>query len=169
MITDEEWKDIKGYTRYEVSNKGRVRIKKTKVLKALRQTKTGYMITDLKENGEKQTRYVHRLVCKAFIANELNLPCVNHKDENKQNNDINNLEWCTVSYNNSYNGRAKRVGNTHKIQGTTGKKVRNIDTGQCYVSVREAGRKIGISSMGISYCLNGKQKSAGGYRWEVVA
>ena len=97
MITDEEWKDIKGYTRYEVSNKGRVRIKKTKVLKALRQTKTGYMITDLKENGEKQTRYVHRLVCKAFIANELNLPCVNHKDENKQNNDINNLEWCTVS------------------------------------------------------------------------
>ena len=102
MNTNEKWKKINGYKNYEVSSKGNIRNIHTKKYKAVRKTKTGYLITDLKENGTKQTKYIHRLVAEAFVANLNNYPCVNHKDENKDNNCVENLEWCTVAYNNNY-------------------------------------------------------------------
>lgn len=169
MTANENWRTVKGFTRYEVSDRGNVRNKHTKVAKAIRGTPTGYRITDLKENGEKHTKYIHRLVAEAFLDNPLDLPHVNHKDEDKANNSVENLEWCSVSQNNSYNGRAKRIGMHHREHHPLCKAVRCVETGVVYRSVREAGRHTSICSMGISYCLNGKQKSAGGYRWEVVA
>lgn len=168
MIANEEWRPVKGYTRYEVSDKGNVRNIHTKVPKAVRKTKTGYLIADLKENGKKSTKYVHRMVAEAFLPNPEALPQINHKDENKSNNMVDNLEWCSVSYNNTYNGRAKKVGEHHKENHPSCKRVRCVETGKEYVSVREASRKTGICGMCISYCLNGKQNHAGGYRWEVV-
>ena len=168
MITNERWKDIKGFTRYEVSDLGRVRNKYNKKLKAIRCAKNGYCITDLKEDGVKSTKYIHRLVSEAFVDNPNNLPCVNHKDEDKTNNRFDNLEWCTVAYNNTYNDRAKKVGKHHRTHHPLCKHIRCIETGEIFTSVRDAGRKTNICSMSISYCLNGKQKTAGGYRWEVV-
>ena len=164
----EIWKRIEGYQNYMVSNIGNIKNTKLNIQKSLRKTKTGYLIVDLKENGIKQTKYVHRLVATAFILNENNLSQVNHKDENKSNNFVENLEWCSIAYNNTYNGRAKRVGEKLKICQPNRKRVKNIDTGTIYDSVRAAGRALNISGVGISYCLNGKQKTAAGYRWEVV-
>lgn len=69
MITNETWKKVKGFNNFEVSDKGRIRNIKLGLIKSQRKTKTGYMIVDLKENGNKYTRYVHRLVAEAFIKN----------------------------------------------------------------------------------------------------
>jgi hypothetical protein len=168
MITNEQWKPIKGFTRYEVSNTGKVRNIHTKKLKAIRIVKIGYCITDLKENEIKKTAYIHRLVAEAFIPNPDNLPQINHKDENKSNNCVDNLEWCTSSYNLSYNGRAKKVGLHHREHSPTKKQIMCIETGEIFRSVSEAARKMNITRICISYVLSGKQKHAGGYSWALV-
>ena len=67
----------------------------------------GYKIVTLTKDGVSKTAFVHRLVAEAFIPNENNLPCINHKDEDKTNNFVENLEWCTVQYNSTY-GKAKQ-------------------------------------------------------------
>lgn len=102
----EEWRDIKDYENYEVSNLGRVRNKNGKILK--QQLRHGYYDVGLyNEHHQNQPKLlkVHRLVAQAFIPNLNNYPCINHKDENKLNNNIDNLEWCTYSYNCSYGHR----------------------------------------------------------------
>lgn len=167
-MSDEIWAKIEGYNNYMVSNKGDIFNIKTGCIKAKRKTKNGYLITDLKEGGRRRTVYIHRIVATAFLLNKEMLPCVNHKDENKINNNVENLEWCTVGYNNCYNNRQKRAGYTLRKTSPFRKRIRNIDTGEIFISVREAGRKMGITAICISYCLSGKQKHAGGYRWEVV-
>jgi len=96
----EEWKDIPGYEGlYEVSNLGRVR-RNGKILKPSK-NRYGYFQLVLSKDGTKRTFTIHRLVAYAFINNPDNLPCINHKDEDKTNNAVNNLEWCDSRYNNS--------------------------------------------------------------------
>ena len=110
----EEWRPIEGYEGlYEVSNTGRVRsldmyvkgksyrLHKGKVLSPGK-NKNGYLKVNLHYNGKRETITVHRLVAQAFIENPDNLPQVNHKDEDKTNNNVDNLEWCDVKYNLSY-------------------------------------------------------------------
>jgi hypothetical protein len=118
---EEIWKDIKGYEGYyQVSNLGRVKsvarviqrkskpyTVKEKILKA-RPDKDGYKYLVLCVNCKTKTTSIHRLVAQAFIPNPDNLPCINHKDENPANNNVENLEWCTYSYNNTYNDLAHR-------------------------------------------------------------
>lgn len=70
--------------------------------------KIGYQMVVLINNGIRNYQYVHRLVAEAFLPNPSNYPLVNHKDENKENNNVENLEWCSPSYNTSYNGAAKK-------------------------------------------------------------
>ena len=67
------------------------------------------------EEGKSKKALVHRLVAEAFLENPENLPCINHKDENKLNNCVDNLEWCTIAYNNCYGDRLKRVSEANKI------------------------------------------------------
>lgn len=116
----EEWRDIKGYEGlYQVSNFGRVmrldkvvhdiikgsmrsRIFNGHIMKLLTNKYTNYVSVYISKDGHKTRYHVHRLVADAFIPNPDNLPCVNHKDENKANNCVDNLEWCTYQYNSAY-------------------------------------------------------------------
>lgn len=120
---EEIWKDIKGYENlYQVSNFGNVRPKarivesKNGVVKEINgkilkkwEDKKGYLYVSLCKNGESKNYTVHRLVLTAFIENKDNLPCINHKDENKQNNKLENLEWCTYLYNSNYGSCRSKI------------------------------------------------------------
>ena len=126
-MQEEIWKDIViekngilyDFTNlYKVSNLGRiksyVRDKNGKIMSPKKE-KSGYMQICLRNNGEKEIFKVHRLVATAFLPNPDKLPQVNHKDENKTNNNVDNLEWCSASYNTNYGtrnerDRAKKVG-----------------------------------------------------------
>lgn len=116
-INGEEWRDInKCDGLYQVSNKGRVRSKEKMVecyngkrfykhSRIIKPTKinSGYFIVNLHlQDGKLHHRLVHRLVAETFLPNNNFLPQVNHKDENKENNCVENLEWCTREYNNRY-------------------------------------------------------------------
>ena len=117
----EEWKDVVGYEGlYEVSNLGNVRgvdrivqyknsykTIKGKV-KTPRYYPDGYTSVILSKDGYKKQYFVHRLVAYAFIPNPDNLPCINHINEIPDDNRVENLEWCTIQYNNTYGTRIKR-------------------------------------------------------------
>ena len=104
----EVWKLIDGYDYpYEISDRGRVR--GVRGLMKPYDNGYGYLVVELREDGKRKHLRAHRLVAKAFLPNTGNLPEVNHKDENKHNNEATNLEWCTSGYNKRYgNGRKLR-------------------------------------------------------------
>jgi len=107
---------IEDYPKYYVSNLGRVlslKGKKERFLK-VRIGKDGYYYVTLNKKGKKKSFKIHRLVAKTFISNPNNLPCVNHKDENKLNNCVDNLEWCTWQYNSNYGTAKIRWANKNK-------------------------------------------------------
>lgn len=126
---NEEWKAIKGYEGiYEVSNTGRVkrishysnykgsgtkRLLKEK-MKVIGRDKYGYSIVSLYKGKKMKMCKVHRLVAEAFVPNQLNLTQVNHKDENKNNNNASNLEWCNCLYNNNYGTRNNKISKSKK-------------------------------------------------------
>ena len=103
----EEWMDVKGYEGfYKVSNMGRILSLKRRTTNEhiMKQhiSKDGYWQVCLCKNNNVITHRVHRLVAEAFVPNPLNYPVINHKDENKLNNQYDNLEWCTVKQNTRY-------------------------------------------------------------------
>lgn len=127
---EEIWKDVKDFKElYEISNTGKVKRKYKKVLRtnpknpsiktyytykekllSLKNDKDGYKFVQLTKNNKVKNLRVHRLVAEAFIPNPNNYSIVNHKDENKSNNHIDNLEWCDIKYNTNYgNGILKRA------------------------------------------------------------
>lgn len=124
----EKWKDIDGYEGlYQISNLGRVRRLPTEVINSfgvrrffegggiLNPTNSqGYLIVDLSRDGFRKHYLIHRLVAQAFLENPNNLPFVNHKDENKSNNIVDNLEWCTPQYNTNYGTSIERRSNSHR-------------------------------------------------------
>ena len=188
----EIWKDIKGYEgKYMVSNLGRFkslnyrRTGKEKILEGY-PDKDGYLYVNLCKDGKGKQCMIHRLVAMAFIPNPDNLPEVNHIDENKQNNYVENLEWCSKSYNMTYNGRAKKVGkklrgrkqSEEHIKKVAEKMTNNPKLSKPVIginkisglivefpSTHEAERQTGIYHGNIIACLKGKYKSAGGYVW----
>lgn len=116
----EEWRDIEGYEGYyQISNMGNVRslnygrTGKTQVLQPHKNI-YGYFQVTLFKNGKKNYYKVHRLVAQAFLENPNNLPQVNHINENKADNRICNLEFCTAKYNVNYGTRNLRAGEAHK-------------------------------------------------------
>lgn len=153
----EIFKPIKGYEDlYEVSDLGNVRNKASgKLLKPFRD-RGGYLRVDLC-NGIRKSKLIHRLVAQVFLPNPLNLPQVNHIDENKSNNNVDNLEWCTAQYNIDYS-QSKSV-NQYSLDGIY------IAT---YKSIKEAERTTGIAHGDISRCCLGKRLSAGGFIWKFV-
>lgn len=124
-----EWKCLEflGYDNYFINNNGEIKyISKNKEKdKKYIIDKDGYFRVKINKNNKTKYYYVHRLVAIAFIPNPNNLPCVNHKDENKSNNNVDNLEWCTIAYNNNYGNRNKKASETMR------KKYKN---GNCYMT-----------------------------------
>lgn len=164
----EVWKDIKGYEGiYQISSFGRVKRidgkdERTKWLLSPIKQKRGYLYVCLCKNGKSSNRTIHRLVAEAFIPNKEGLPCVNHKDENKQNNRLDNLEWCTYKYNSNYGSAIKRSSTRRS------KRVRCLDTGAVFDSIKDASEACGIDARRISDVLKGRRKSNSYLRWEYV-
>ena len=108
-IIKEIWKPIDGFENYEVSNLGRVKsLKYGKILKP-QNNGNGYLFVHLCRNGKSKQFCVHRLVATAFIPNPKGFKQVNHRDEVKTNNCVENLEFCNAKYNNSYGTRMEKV------------------------------------------------------------
>lgn len=172
----EHWKEIAGYEGlYQVSDQGRVKSLwhgKEKILKPRKQN-CGYLNVILYKDGHSKTITVHRLVATAFISNPSNLETINHKDEDKTNNTVSNLEWMSQRENNNYGTRNKRSSETQINHPSLSKKVQMFDksTGELltiFPSTHEADRITGISHQNISSCCKGKLKSAGGYIWRYL-
>ena len=174
MPFKEEWKVISDYPDYEVSNLGAARNRKTKLIKMQRVTKgTGYVTVNLypRNKANHKVLLVHRLVALAFIPNTNNLPCVNHIDENKQNNYVNNLEWVTYKTNNQRGTRGKRISNSNKGKHYNPrthfpKSVIAISPSgkrYCFNSITECANALGLHRSSISYVLHGKMKRTKGF------
>lgn len=164
----EIWRNIELFEQYSVSNFGNVRNNITgKILKSRKHT-GGYARVILCKDKKHYDRYIHRLVAQAFIPNPNNLPEVNHKDENKLNNFVENLEWCDRIYQVNYGTFKKRMIETQRMSSKQSKPVRCIETGIIYISLHHAERETGILYTLICHVLNGRQKTAGGYHWEYV-
>ena len=185
-MLEEIWKDIEGYEGfYQISSLGRIKSFKDNYGKYREKilsptpNKDGYLFITLCKNGERQAKMVHRLVAEAFINNPNNLPQVNHINEIRDDNRVENLEWCTAKYNINYGNRSKKFGekmkgrkltNEHKRKigeakkgekNPRAKKVRCITTGEIFISINEACIKYNLSHTSISKCCSGKQKYAG--------
>lgn len=171
---EEIWKDIKGYEgKYQISSHGNV--------KSLNYNRTGkehlliqsidkhsYHSIHLCLYGKYKCFFIHRLVSEAFIPNPDNLPCVNHKDENKHNNHVDNLEWCTHKYNNEYGTRLKRVSESLLNNPYTSNKVYQYTLDGKFVkewkSTRECARN-GFNQGAVFSCCIGERKTHKGYIW----
>lgn len=107
-----QWRWVDGFEgSYQISDSGTVRSRKTghyRELKTKHNDVTGYDFVILFSNGKSKSITIHRLVASAFIPNPDNLPCVNHKNEIKTDNRVENLEWCTFDYNTAYSSYKRR-------------------------------------------------------------
>lgn len=164
----EVWKDIKNFENlYQGSNWGRVKSleridcighhRKERILKP-KKDKYGYFQVNLWKNGKKKTFTVHRLVAEAFIPNPNNLPCINHKDECKTNNNVNNLEWCDNKYNNAYGTRTERCCKPVLQYDLEGNFIRE------WKSTAECGRN-GFIQQTVAACCRGELKKHQGCIW----
>ena len=163
MSEVETFVKIEGFEKYEVSNLGKVRnIKSGRMLKP-HLNHNGYLKHHLYRHDKQKELFLHRILATAFIDNPGKKPQVNHIDENKLNNDLSNLEWCTERENAIHGTRTKRV--AEKLS----QKVIQLDLNDnilnVFKSMRQAEREAGIDATSISACCNGKRKSAGRFKW----
>ena len=146
---NEVWKEIKDYEGlYWVSNLGRIKNKHNRILKP--EIRRGYYSVDLCKNSNRKKCRIHRLVARAFIANPDNLPFINHKDMNRLNNKINNLEWCDNTYNSQYPNNLS---------------VYCLDLDEYFKSASEASVHTGICRSSIVKACRGQLSQAGGKLW----
>lgn len=176
MTNTEEWKEIPGFEGiYEVSNFGRIRTVSNGRGRIIHEkkptpTKKGYMLVQLWSKNKRIAKFVHRLVAEAFIPNPNNLPQVNHKDEDKANNHVDNLEWCDDKYNVNYGTGLERA------------RLNRLNKGKCrkigqytmddvlireYQSIAEAARN-GFTLSSIVSCLKGKRKKHKNFKWKYL-
>lgn len=165
------WRDIKGFEGlYQVSDEGKFRS-----LDCIRTMRNGverqyhgkelsptlasddyYVVYLTDEEGSRKAHKVHRIIAETFIPNPLNLPIINHKNENKHDNRISNLEWCSVRYNLRYgttqHRRAVKIGSKVRQYSADGKYIRT------YVTLRAAARILKLPLSGIfQSTITGKQ------------
>ena len=161
---DEIWRDIDGYEcLYQISNKGSVKslkCGKERILKP-KLNGSGYLKVGLCKNGSVKQFQPHRLVAQAFIQNPYNLPEVNHKDENKKNNCVENLEWIRHIDNCNYGTYNERLSRKILQYSRSGEFIRE------WQGSREVERVLGIRHQNITQCCRGNPKhtTAGGFVW----
>lgn len=187
----EIWKDIDNYEGlYQVSNYGNVRsldtiinckgaknidnhIRKGRLLKKNICT-TGYYCVNLSKNSKVKYARIHRLVAIAFIPNPNNYVCVNHKDGNKLNNNVDNLEWCTYGTNNK---EAYKIGlKQNKYKGKYGKDAQfskpiiQLSLDNQFIrewdNANDVKRELGFCAENIRSVCHGRRKQANGYKWK---
>ena len=172
MIEEEIYKDVSGYEGlYQVSNFGNVRslnynhTGQTRILRPVKD-RYGYLLVDICKDGNRKKHRVHRLVAQAFIPNPDNLPEINHKDENKENNVVTNLEYCDRRYNVNHGTRTERMAEARSeevLQFTL-----DYVLVKEWSSIAECGRN-GFNISCVSDCCNNKYGKKGnvykGYRW----
>ena len=162
----EIWKDIDGYEGlYQVSNKGHVKSLKWGKERILRPVidRYGYYYIMLYNDSVRKHFKLHRLVAQAFIPNPENKPQVNHKDENKLNNCVNNLEWSTAKENSNYGTRNERMG--YSLSKPILQYSKSGDFIREWKSASEVEREFGINHSHIASCCRGKRKSSGNFIW----
>ena len=184
--TEEIWKPIPGYEGlYEVSNQGRVKRleytrvdkigreyhNKERILKSSLDSAGGYLKVYLFDNESRMKSIkVHRLVAKAFIPNPENKTQVNHKDEVKTNNCVENLEWVTLKENMNYGTRNERISKAtcKRLSKPVAQYTKTGELIEVYPSASEAGRQLGFSQGNISTAARGEQKTSYGYIWKYI-
>lgn len=158
----EKWKLIKDCPNYEASDEGRIKNSKTGRILRTTQNSRGYEQVSLRVNKKYVTKRVHRLVADSFYEGDHSELDVNHIDGNKLNNRLSNLEFCTRSENirHAFDTGLKRPSRMIKV--------RVIETGEVFESIRECARSIGTDQSMICQCLVGKMRSCNGYHFEKV-
>ena len=157
------WKDIKGFDNYEVSTDGQVRNKKSGlILKGLYHS-GGYLKVGLYINGKSTTKFIHRLVAQAFIPNLDNKSDVNHINEIKTDNRVQNLEWMTSKENNNYGTHNERSGISRSKPIYA---LYHDGTNKYFSSIRDAARELGLYPENIVSVLKGKRKTTGGLQFK---
>lgn len=156
--------DIKGYEgKYAVTSCGKVWSYKTKKFLKIDKNSKGYERVHLCKNNVGKHLAIHKLVAIAYIPNPDNLPQVNHKDENKENNEVSNLEWCDERYNTNYESARQRQAD--KVC----KAIVCIETGRVFLSQIEAGKTLTVSHRHISDCCKNQRHTCGGYHWRYAS
>ena len=163
----EYWMPISGFEGlYEVSNLGRVKSlpRATTSGRILKSSSNGmgYQHIVLTKNGKQKDFYVHRLVAEAVLPNPENLPEVNHKSEDKTDNRVENLEWCTKDYNLKYGTAQQRsLEHQHSVTVTNGVLTFN--------SLKEAAKYFNVGKTAICNCLKGRTQTCCGFSWSYVS
>lgn len=154
-------RDIPGYEGlYAATSCGKIWSYKSEKFLKPRNHQDGYLLITLSKQGKATTYVVHRLIAQTYIPNPENKPQVNHKDENKQNNCVNNLEWVTISENVNYGTRSSRAGKT------IGKPVYCVELDKTFDTLTAAAQELGMSAASISRCCKGRTETYGGYHWQ---
>lgn len=168
------WKDVVGFEGfYRVNNKGDIKSVERDVIRSngrkyhvverymnVYTDKFGYKYTVLSVNGKDFYKKIHRLVAEAFIPNPNNYPYINHKNENKSDNRVENLEWCTAQYNILYSGNYQKAGDVFACPIIAIDKNGNK---QKFVSIQSAARELNCDASTICKVLKGKCKTYKGY------
>lgn len=179
-MEEEIWKDVPGWEGlYKVSSCGRIlsvsyNHSGRPAIRVLRKDWLGYLVVTLHRNNYSKTYKVHRLVAMAFIPNPTNLPCINHRDEDKTNNRVENLEWCDYSYNNKYGSRPRKVLDAYKRKKSAKAErpvVKMDKTGiilEEFISISAAARAAGVCRESLRDAVLGRSKTCAGYVWKYL-
>lgn len=166
----EKWKKVKGYESYEISTYGNIKSLKNNNIKILKPSKSnsGYLQIVLCKDGKTKNHFIHRLVAENFIENKNNYSEINHKDENKLNNHIDNLEWCTRLYNMNYGNVKSKISNSRKIKVV--KMMKDGSVIKIYESIKAAAKENKVKETNIVKCCKNIKgyKMCGGYKWRYV-
>ncbi len=176
MKNMEIWKPIKDFENlYEVSNFGRVKslnyrhTEKERILKPSKSNNDGYLQVCLTKDKKTYCKRIHRLVAEAFIPNPNNYREVNHKNENKTDNRIENIEWCDRTYNINYGDRNSKMINNRKGKTAPKEIIQYTKEGiiiNKWNSISDINKQLGYSTGNISACCSGKRNTSYNCKWE---
>lgn len=170
MSKREIWRFVPAYEGlYMVSTLGRVKNCRTGRILKPQKTKFGYLQVNLYKDGKRKMLKVHRLVAIAFITNPENKRTVNHKDENKLNNCVENLEWMSIKENNEYSGTIEKMQKAGNEATRTPIEVyKDGELVGVYCSIRECARQLWLNNSSVCKVLKGIYSHTGGFTFKYV-